>query len=61
MRREHNARMEQAFWTAAIPNSKDPIALKDLLVEVDAKPRRKQTWQEIKAALMSALPPTPEA
>jgi hypothetical protein len=60
MRREHNARMEQAYWTAAIPNTKTPIKLKDLLVDVDAKPRGKQTWQEIKAALTSALATTPQ-
>lgn len=58
LRREANSRVEQAYLTAALPNMKDPPALKDLLVDVDAKPRGKQDWRAIKAALTLALPPS---
>jgi hypothetical protein len=60
MRREHNARMTQAYWTAVIPNAKRPIQLKDLLVEEDPRPKRRKSWQEIKAALVLALGGPPE-
>jgi hypothetical protein len=60
LRREHNNRMTQAFYTALLPNMKTPPKLKDLLVDVDAKPRGKQSWQEMKAVLMAAMPPEPK-
>lgn len=50
--------MTQAFWTAALPNMKDPPNLRGLLVPVDDAPaRRKMDWQAIKAAMQIALPP----
>lgn len=58
LRREHNERMTAAWYTAAIPMMKTPPDLKSLLVDVDAKPKRQMAWQEIKAALMTAFPPT---
>lgn len=36
-------------------NSKTPTKLKDLMLDVDEKPRRKQSPAEIKAMLMLAL------
>jgi len=47
--------MEQAYVTAMLPNMKNPPKLDELLIDVDAAPRRKQGWQEIKAALQLAL------
>lgn len=52
--------MEQAFITAALPNMKNPPRLKDLLLDVDEKPRRRQDWQTIKAMMMAAMPPEPK-
>lgn len=62
-RREHNARMTQAYYAAAIPNSKTPIKLKDLLVDEDDTPRQPMGWEAIKAALVIAFgaEETPEA
>jgi len=48
--------MTQAYWTAAIPNMKNPPRLEALLVPIGPKPRK--PWQEIKAALLFAMPPT---
>lgn len=56
LRREHNDRMTLAYYTAAIPNSKKPIALRDLLVDLEDKPKT-QDWRQIKAALLWAMPP----
>ena len=52
--REHNDRMTQAYYTAVIPMMKKPPKLNDLLVDV--RPT-KATWQQIKAALLFAMPP----
>lgn len=53
--------MTLAFYIAALPNQKKPVPLKDLLVDVDDdRPRRKQSWEEIKAALVVALNPEKE-
>lgn len=62
LRREHNERMTQAWYTAAIPLMKKPPALKDLLVPEDAAPKRRKSAAELKAALMFALgAPKPKA
>lgn len=47
--------VEAQFAVAAATNSKTPTELKDLLLDVDEKPRRKRTPDEIKAMLMLAL------
>ena len=49
--------MTQAYYAAAIPNSKTPIKLKDLLVDEDDAPasRAPMDWQAIKAALVIAF------
>lgn len=52
---ERNMMMETAYLAAIVPQHKKPPKLKDLMVDVDEKPRRKQTAMEIKAALMLAL------
>lgn len=57
LRREHNDRMTQAYWTAVIPHQKKPIALKDLLVDIDNRPKSRKPWQELKAVLMLAIGP----
>lgn len=54
LQREHNGRMVQAYWTALLPNMKNPPKLKDLLSD-EASPRRVKSWQEMKAALAIAL------
>lgn len=41
LRQEHNDRMLMAWQIAAIPNSKQKIRLRDLLVEVEDNPRPK--------------------
>jgi hypothetical protein len=50
-RREHNARMEQAYITAIIPLMKKPPKLQSLLVPDVATTRRRQTAEEAKAAM----------
>jgi len=45
--------MVQAYWTALLPNMKNPPKLKDLLA--DEAPRRAKSWQEMKFALAIAL------
>lgn len=56
--REHNERMVQAFWTAALPNMKHPPKLRDLMIDEDGpRPRRKLSPEQIKAALIMALGP----
>lgn len=52
---DRNIAMEVAFIAAAAPHQKTPVKLKDLLIDVDAKPRRRQSPEEIKAMLMLAL------
>jgi hypothetical protein len=49
--------MEQAQAVAAFMSAKPP-KLTDLLIDVDAKPSSKASWQEIKAAMIVAFPPT---
>lgn len=53
--------MTLAYLVAVIPHQKKPIHLKDLLISDDARPKRRQSWQEIKAGLVLALgaPPDP--
>lgn len=52
---ERNTMMETAYLAAIVPHQKNPPKLKDLLLDVDEKPRRKQSPAEIKAMLMLAL------
>jgi hypothetical protein len=59
-RRERNTMMETAYLAALAPNQKKPPPLKDLLIPDDAKPKRKQGWQEIKAGLILALGAPPD-
>lgn len=47
--------MTQAWWAGRIASLAKPPALKDILVDVDTP--RVKSWQEIKAALMFAMPP----
>ena len=49
--------MTQAFYTAALPNMKTPLKLKDLLVDEDDAPRAPMGWEAIRAALVIALSP----
>lgn len=46
--------METAYYAAVVPHMKNPPKLKDLLNPTDA-PRRKQSWEQMKAALAIAL------
>lgn len=46
--------METAYLAAFAPHQKKPPALKDLLLPDDT-PRRRQTPEEIRAALVMAL------
>lgn len=57
--REHNSRITAAYYGGLIPHMKNAPKLKDLMIPEDA-PRRAQSWQQIKAALMIALPPEPK-
>jgi hypothetical protein len=54
-RREHNQRIAQAWWTAALSKGRKLPALRELLID-ERGPRRKRSWQELKALLMVALP-----
>lgn len=54
IRDERNRMMETAYLAAFAPHQKKPPALKDLLLPDDT-PRRRQTPQEIRAALVMAL------
>ena len=47
--------VEALFTVKSAANSKTPTKLKDLMLDVDEKPRRKQSPAEIKAMLMLAL------
>lgn len=58
-RREHNERMTAAWYAGAIPVMKNPPALKDLLNTGPAA-HKVQPWQQIKAALLFAMPPRPK-
>lgn len=52
---ERNMLMETAYIAAALPHQKNPPKLKDLLIDVDDRPRRKKTPAEMMASLMLAL------
>lgn len=47
--------MTQAWWTAFWPHLKNPPALHKVLVAEDDRPKPRQSWQEMKAALVLAL------
>lgn len=47
--------METAYYAAVVPHMKNPPKLKDLLVNPTDAPRRKQSWEQMKAALAIAL------
>lgn len=48
--------MQAAWYAGSMQMLKKPPQLKDLLLP-DEAPKRPQTWQEMKAALMLAIPP----
>lgn len=48
--------MRAAWYAGSMQLFKKPPQLADLLIDGDPAPRVK-TWQEIKAALMFAMPP----
>jgi len=52
---ERNMMVEALVTVEGAKNSKTPTKLKDLMLDVDEKPRRKQSPAEIKAMLMLAL------
>lgn len=52
---ERNMIVEAHATVLSASNSKTPVKFKDLLIDVDEKPRRKQSPAEIKAMLMLAL------
>lgn len=52
---ERNRMMETAYYAAVVPHMKNPPKLKDLLVNPTDAPRRKQSWEQMKAALAIAL------
>lgn len=57
-RYEHNRLMQAAWFAGSVQPLVKPPRLKDmLLADEDAAPKRRQTWQEMKAALMLAIPP----
>lgn len=56
IKREHNLAMKAAWYAGSMQLFKKPPRLADLMADLDDTPRR-QTWQEIKAALMFAMPP----
>jgi len=54
---ERNTLMETAFHAAIAPHMKKTPKLADLLIPDEDAPKRQQSWQEMKAALMLAIPP----
>lgn len=48
--------MRAAWYAGAMPLFKKPPQLSDMLINSDPAPRVK-SWQEIKAALLWAMPP----
>lgn len=54
---ERNMLMETSFRAALAPHMKTTPKLRDLLIPDEEAPRRRQSWQEMKAALMLAIPP----
>ena len=56
-RADRNMMMETAYYAALVPHMKTVPKLKELMLPDDDAPRRRQSWQEIKAALMLIMPP----
>lgn len=56
-RYEHNRMMKAAWYSGSVQPLVKPPPLSDMLLPEDAAPKRRQTWQEMKAALMLAMPP----
>jgi hypothetical protein len=56
---ERNMLMETSFYAAIAPHMKKTPKLRDFLILDDEAPKR-QSWQEMKAALMLAIPPKKE-
>tara|TARA_R110000868_G_scaffold17418_1_gene76546 strand:+ start:790 stop:1086 length:297 start_codon:yes stop_codon:yes gene_type:complete len=57
---ERNMLMETSFYAAIVPHMKKTPKLRDFLIPDDEAPKRRQSWQEMKAALMLAIPPKKE-
>lgn len=57
LRYEHNELMRAAWYAGSMQLLKTPPQLADLLIEVDPAQPRARPWQEIKAALLWAMPP----
>lgn len=57
-RYEHNLLMSAAWYSGSVQPLVKPPALTDMLMpDANPKPARRMSWQEMKAALMLALPP----
>jgi hypothetical protein len=56
--REHNSRVTAAYYGGLVPHMSPTPKLDRFLIPDDAP--RARGWQEIKAAMMVALPPEPK-
>ncbi len=54
--RAHNELFTAHYIGALLPNIKPRPSLQRLLVDVDAKPKQKMDWRQMKAAFSVALP-----
>ncbi len=54
--RAHNELFTAHYVGALLPNMKPRPGLPRFLVDVDAKPKQKMDWRQMKAALSVALP-----